>query len=459
MDARSIQVKLDERNTSPYVYHGMGVQWDPYNVHPVTDEEWQLITKRVDYLSPYFVRLMIYAPTYCRGFNLAGEPVYQFDCPAVRSLLRELDYLESRGIMVVLGEWEAPGRFGGVFEGINAGHPAWAKIISGLLKFLIVEKGYTCIRYFNYVNEANSEWSWCADYDQWQQGIAYLHEQLCKLGIENRIGIVGPDSVWDEGNSWLRRIAADRETDARIALYDVHMYPTIEEIQSGDIQRQIAEQRALVSGKDFYMTEVGMVTGKAMGDSQTYIREFCYGVLMADVACQVINGGFAGVSIWDLDDAMHNQGNGYPREDIRSLKQWGFWNSVAGRVFGQPEEERIRPHFFTWSLMCRLFKYGSTVYVPQFTGAEGSALRVLAMSKDGRAAVMLVNDGHEDLNIGITLPKCQNACGAWEKYEYVQENLQVDADGFPVCSGRIQSEKGTVMVRLEKQSVVFLAEV
>ena len=202
-----------------------------------------------------------------------------------------------------------------------------------------------------------------------------------------------------------------------------------------------------------------MVTGKAMGDSQTYIREFCYGVLMADVACQVINGGFAGVSIWDLDDAMHNQGNGYPREDIRSLKQWGFWNSVAGRVFGQPEEERIRPHFFTWSLMCRLFKYGSTVYVPQFTGAEGSALRVLAMSKDGRAAVMLVNDGHEDLNIGITLPKCQNACGAWEKYEYVQENLQVDADGFPVCSGRIQSEKGTVMVRLEKQSVVFLAEV
>lgn len=299
----------------------------------------------------------------------------------------------------------------------------------------------------------------CADYDQWQQGIAYLHEKLCSLGINDQIGIIGPDSVWDEGNSWLKRIDADREMNERIALYDVHMYPTIEEIQSGKVQQQIAEQRALVSGKDFYMTEVGMVTGKAMGDSQTYIREFCYGVLMADVACQVINGGFAGVSIWDLDDAMHDQENGYPREDIHSLKQWGFWNAVAGRVFGQPEEERIRPHFFVWSLLCRLFKCGSTVYVPQFIDVEESNLRVLAMTKEGRTTMMLVNDSSENLNVSITLSERREKKAVWEKYEYVQENRQVDSDGFPVCSGKIQSEEGSVMVRLEAQSVVFLTEI
>ena len=38
--------------------------------------------------------------------------------------------------------------------------------------------------------------------------------------------------------------------------------------------------------------------------------------------------------------------SGYPDSDIRSLKQWGFWNSIAGRVYQQPEQEKIRPHFY-----------------------------------------------------------------------------------------------------------------
>lgn len=460
MEPKQIQARLDLRHTTSYPYHGMGVQWDPYTVHPVTDEEWKLICKRVDFLRPYFVRLMIYAPLYCKGFNASGEPVYKFDSSAVQALLKELDYLEAHGIMVVLGEWEAPGRFGGAFEGINAAHPAWAKIISGLIKFLVIDKGYTCIRYFNYINEANSEWSLCADYDQWRAGISHLHAALEQLGLAEKIGIVGPDSVWDEGNSWLKRLGSDKETDDCISLYDVHMYPTIEEIQSGDVQRQIAEQRAIVSGKDFYMTEVGMVTGKTMGDSQPYVREYCYGVLMADVAAQVINGGFAGVSIWDLDDAMHNQDNGYPKEDIRSLKQWGFWNSVADRVFNQPEEESIRPHFFTWSLMCRLFEYGSQVLVPEIDHCEAHPLRILAMSKAGRVTVMLVNGGDADLSVELSFSGWSALPDQLDEYRYTREERHIDADGFPIKCGNTRAvQRETTQVEVPAESVIFLTSV
>ena len=56
---------------------------------------------------------MIYANTYCEGFDDEGNPIYDFDSLANQALIRELDYLESRDIEVVLGEWETPGRFGG----------------------------------------------------------------------------------------------------------------------------------------------------------------------------------------------------------------------------------------------------------------------------------------------------------------------------------------------------------
>ena len=52
------------------------------------------------------------------------------------------------------------------------------------------------------------------------------------------------------------------------------MYPTIDEITNGTIEEMVAEQRSCVTGKDFYMTEIGMVTGKSDGDSQPYTKEF-----------------------------------------------------------------------------------------------------------------------------------------------------------------------------------------
>ncbi len=451
------RVKLSLDQASPYPYKGMGVQWDPYCIRP-NDEEWRTIMKRVDYLNPRFVRLMIYAPTYCTGLDKEGEPIFRFESEHMTSLIRELDELEKRHIPTILGEWEAPGRFGHAFEGIDAAHPAWAKMIGGLLRYLLIEKQYTCIRYYNYVNEANAEWSWCADYEQWRQGILQLQKEIDRLGLTDRIGIVGPDSVWDEGHTWLRRLREDSQVNDHIAAYDVHMYPTMEEIQTGDVQRQTTEQRCIAPDRDFFMTEAGMVTGKCMGDSQPYVREYCYGVLMADLACQVISSGFSGVAIWDLDDAMHNQKNEFPPEDIRSLKQWGFWNSVAGRVFQQPEDEKIRPHFFTWSLMCNLFVPGSRVLLPQMEAAV-PGMRVLAMVHEGKLSLMIVNDGTEDVTVQLHLPTNDHV-SQWDVYRYTEDGCKTDRDGFPVPSERIVlPENAQHIAYSPASSVLFMKQI
>lgn len=438
----------------------MGAYQDPYVVHPLTDEEWQTVTKRVDFLNPAFVRCMIYANTYCEGFDDEGNPIYDFDSLANQALIRELDYLESRDIEVVLGEWETPGRFGGEFEGITVDDPRWASIIGGFLDYLINQKGYTCIKYFNYVNEANSDWSYCGDFDKWQTGINYLHTELDKYGLNEKIKITGPDTVWDSDNTWLKEINSNQDLDAKIGLYDTHMYPTIDEITNGTIEEMVAEQRSCVTGKDFYMTEIGMVTGKSDGDSQPYTKEFSYGVIMADAASQVMRGGFSGLAIWDLDDAMHDQQNGFPITDIRSLKQWGFWNSVAGRVFNQPEEEEIRPFFYTWSLMVNLFPRNSKI-IGSTANKELNGLRTVGMEKDGQMTYMIVNDSNSPKEVTIDVKNLNANNLKLFKYDYFDNDRKVDSNGYPVASKVLENvnlEEG-YEVSLPSGGVVMLSTI
>ena len=227
------------------------------------------------------------------------------------------------------------------------------------------------------------------------------------------------------------------------------MYPTINEITNGIIEEMVAEQRSCVTGKDFYMTEIGMVTGKSDGDSQPYTKEFSYGVIMADAASQVMRGGFSGLAIWDLDDAMHDQQNGFPITDIRSLKQWGFWNSVAGRVFNQPEEEEIRPFFYTWSLMANLFPRNSKI-IGSTANKELNGLRTVGMEKDGQMTYMIVNDSNSPKEVTIDVKNLNANNLKLFKYDYFDNDRKVDSNGYPVASKVLEN------VNLEEEYEVSL---
>ncbi|MBS5370498.1 MAG: carbohydrate binding domain-containing protein [Longibaculum muris] len=450
-------VEFDVNHVITEDFKGLGVQWDPYQVHPLTDREWKMVTDRVDYLNPQFVRCMIYATTYCKGVDKNGKPIFDFENKEMKPLIQQLDYLQDRQIETVFGEWEAPGKVGGAFEGITCDNPVWAEMIAGLMDYLINEKGYTCIKYYNMVNEANSDWSYCGDYDLWQKGIKNLHKEFKKIGIEDKVKITGPDTVWDRNHQWLKNIENDPDMKEKIGLFDVHMYPTYDEITSGYIEKFVTEQRQTVTGQDFYMTEIGMVTGKVDGDTQKYAKEFCYGAIMADAAAQVLRGGLSGVAIWDLDDAMHNQGNGYPDSDIRSLKQWGFWNSIAGRVYQQPEQEKIRPHFYTWSLMTHLFPRHCQII--QSTAENNlNGLRTVGMKlPNGDITYMIVNNSNVAKKVTVK-DNSQITSRKVLQYNYFDNDRIVNEQGYPVVKEVKENVNfvNGVDVELPSGGVVFL---
>ncbi len=121
---------------------GFGFQWDPSDVWDYTDAQWQRVVERVDFIRPQFVRVCTSAGHYCRGFDAQGQRIYQWDSAPAKRLLRILDYCQQRGVAVMLGEWGAP-------FGMSWDDPRWSRVIGDCVEYLVRQRGYRCIRYYN----------------------------------------------------------------------------------------------------------------------------------------------------------------------------------------------------------------------------------------------------------------------------------------------------------------------
>ena len=305
-------------------------------------------------------------------------------------------------------------------------------------------------------------------------GIGYLYDEMDRYQLNDKIKITGPDSVWDDEEIWLHNLAEDMETDSKIDLYDVHMYPTIEQIMNGEMQQRIQMQRRIVGDKNFYMTEIGMVTGKEDGDSQPYVKQYCYGVIMADCAAQIMNGGLSGVAIWDMDDAMHDQDNGFISSDIRSLKQWGFWNSVAGRLYNEPQEENLRPHFYTWSLLTHLFPVDCSIlnakeciwhengeHASCIVGLRASAMKKVDENGKEDVSVVIVNNSHVPRGVDLQVRGLELSKRKIYQYNYFENDRITDENGFPIKKISMDHKDLERGIHLELLSggVIFLSTI
>lgn len=133
-------------------YMGCGVQWDPYDVHGdggrLSAADRIRLEKRLDYLSPRIIRVMVSIGPYLTDgrFDPASD---------MEDLHMILGYCTGRSIPVVFGDW------GGGFVDVAAKTVDENRMEQSakLVRYLLEDCGYTCIRYFNMVNEPNGSWS------------------------------------------------------------------------------------------------------------------------------------------------------------------------------------------------------------------------------------------------------------------------------------------------------------
>ena len=452
---------------------GFGVQWEyegqfsDNNIsNAVWAARWPEIKRRVDFMRPAILRVCHDASMYSRIEN--GRIVLDFDSPHMQAMYQLLDYAQSREIPVVFGEWFLPVPYFKVITSVA--DPRWSEeLIVPFLKHLREKRGYTNIVYFNLMNEP---WGLAdgngpglkVDFTAWKAAIIRLHSTLEKAGLQDKVGIVGTDGPGDFGH-WIEQTVKDAELRSCLAAYEYHLYAHLNSdywlpsLLEGKLEfGELLPRRLLVNAYDpkgpdkpFFMGEAGIDDGN-IGDQQTNRFNFAYGVWMADYAIQSMRAGQAGLIAWNMDDAMHSVWGTY---GPLALKGWGFWNSLGGTKGYPADDFAIRPWFYTWSLLCRLFPRGSKPLAVSDSG--DSACRVAAARLPGGGlSFAVVNECQTPRSVRVVLSGSGRV--TLHEYRYFAADRPVDEHGFPVPSNIRKSVKTAegFTVRLPAAGVVFL---
>ena len=456
-------------------YIGNGVEWDPYDEakswgQEVSDEDWGKLYERLDYMRPPYVRCMINSPyRYYDAATGKYDKHRNFD-----SLSRLLKYCTEKGITVVYGEYNPP-----TWE--MKADSRWIEMSVDYLNFLVNDCGYSCIKHFVIFNEPDGDWaSTNGDYELWKSVLLRFRREMDKYpGLTDQVTFAGPDVVVGYKNpaspydavGWVKQTAA--ELDSLIGVYDIHAYPGQHEVRSGHYseilplyKQSVPQHKKIILGEAGYkykqladsalMAEYNRrVEGHPFTkgtDCNMLVYDYFYGLDMPLLAMEVMNNGLSGVAAWMLDDAMHSKWDSGNTEDI---KIWGMWNILGEEVFGKPDEEEMRPWFYTWSLMCRFFPAGTDVLKTEIVSADKSVYAV-AGSWEGKTTVALVNVGDEDYNLRIRLPKKMQDASL---YVYEEENMQKNKQGFPVAAEEGLNVEETYATTLKASSFRLLTEI
>ncbi len=426
MNPKNINNDLIIRSTpvSAIPFVGIGPQWGGYDnilrwtgSSTFNTKDWEALEERVQFLRPGLVRIMA-----SQGWNYYQNGVYS---PAISEgvLFRILDFCQENGIQVMYGEWGEEALPNGEVDA------AWLERSTDFLKYLLDTRGYTCLKYYNMCNEPAGDWSSIGgDYSLWQRTYEQLLSLMEAKGLNNRIEVIAPDvAIWNDTSlsDWITRPAA--YFGDKIQAYDIHSYPTDDQVKGGSYRKVIAHYRSIVpDGKAMIMGELGFkynpnsahgITNVARiaddpfagDDSNMMIYDAFYGVDVADAVVQNMLAGYDGVILWNMDDAMYSD-NG------DKLKRWGFWNIFGEEKFGSSADEAIRPWFYPMSLLCRYFPNGSTIYPVDVPEKKG--LQAVSAKKDGRTTIALVNSHASSYTLHLKAEERLHLQGA-KVYQYI----------------------------------------
>lgn len=465
MQQAEVNFVLDADSVISTSYLGNGVQWDPYQLDygkgrvTISDSDWNKLYARLDHMRPQFIRMMVYTTDYLK--NGKFDETYDFD-----QVSKMLDYCQTRDVTVMLGDW-----------GGKMIDPKTNRIDTFMLSnaaryadFLVNRKGYSCIKYYNMINEPNGDWSSNqGNYDLWAKAIRYFDGRMHDYKLANKVGLAGPDAaIWDASESWWVDSCATQFNQA-IKLYDIHTYPPKSTVNSGEYSEIIrAYKEKVPPGSQIIMGEIGLkflktdtllekenneriakVPHASREDSQMFVYDHFYGADMADALFQTMNEGFSGALIWMLDDAMHSK----TEEGPDKLKIWGFWNILGEEYFGGAAEEAVRPPYYAWSLLSKYIPKGSTVYA--IKALEKQQVRAIAVSHNGKYTLGVVNVSGHTRTVSLkstSMPVLENV----RQYNYIEGDILKEGDcmQLPNATGMSLDLKKGLFLELPSEGLV-----
>lgn len=448
-------------------YIGNGAQWDPYDEAiawgcELTDKHWDKLLTRVEFMKMGFVRCLINSP-----YTYYDAETNSYDKNRNnQSILRLLQFCTDNNITVLFGEYNPP-------KWEMKQSQQWVEWAVDYLNYLVVEKGMSCIKYYNFFNEPDGAWaSTDGDYEMWLDMFNRFHAKMQEYPeLVGKVEMAGPDAVIGYKNpksafdavGWVAETA--KRVDDKIGLYDVHAYPGQHAVRSGKMREELKKYVAVTptdkpivlgeAGYKYYDKEDAHLAAEYQkrcvnhpftkgSDCNMLVYDYFYGLDMPLLCMSAMNVGYSGMAVWMMDDAMHSNGDSGKIEDV---KLWGFWNTLGEDVFNDASQEEIRPWFFSFSLMSRYFPGNCKimeVVLPELEGVYASA----NIASDGSKTVSLVNFSDNDYTISLKDFDMSNA----KEYDYIENKLKVDKNGLPLPTREGVELKKSETISLPKQS-------
>ena len=449
---------------------GNGVEWDPYDEaiswgSEVSDEDWEKLYKRMDFMRPQYVRCMINSPfTYYDNGSFVPER-------NERNVIKLLSWCQKNSASVIWGEFNPP-------KAELKGSREWVEMSVSYLNRLVEHYGFNCIKHFVIFNEPDGNWA-CTDgdYDFWESMVVRFEEEMRRYPALSGITIAGPDAVLNYRNpasefdsyGWVSQTAS-RCGDV-VGLYDIHCYPGQHYVRSGSFGHDVGKVRSLVpqdrrfvfgeGGYKYHDPEDSTLLAEYWRrvdkhkftkgtDCNMLVTDWFYALDMPIFAMEAMNNGASGIAAWMLDDAMHSSGDSGKAEDV---KIWGMWNILGSEVFGAPSLETPRPWFYTWSLICRCFPSSSDILRIDSNLPSGVYASASCVSPT-ESSLVLVNVNDFPVKLKIRLPQ-ESSGSLWRRFTIMQSK---EKDVAALTSGNVEIASSSRMsLCLEPESFTALS--
>lgn len=417
-------------------FMGFGVEWDSNGYLPnnITDDDFELIKKRVQWMKFPVVRVMMLSK-WC----YKGNGIFDWNSKEMQILYRNLDLCEELGITVFLTDWGCEASWLTIPEIRQTDDPKYANIIGEYMTYLKEVKKYDCIQYFIFGNEPNLE---VKNWKRWKAGFLNVHEEFKKRKLDDKIILTGSDQ--SDGDDW-HRLAVDQLQD-KIGAYDFHYYHKLDVEPLVDMYSYFRNLWDYVPANDpssknkpLIIAEAGIIKvhegytaahNSLSGDSD-------YGIRIAEYAINGINAGSWSVFAWMLDDNSHYNFNN------------GMWKNKAS-------DFELKPWFYSWSLLSRYFRPEQQILKTSIDPHQNGIKCLAAYDKKKKAwTICVVNPTNESQSIRLKAQKGGKV--QLKKYIDTQMNSKKDSDGFPepVEIGKYNLKKGIDITCEAKSMVLF----
>jgi len=426
--AGATDVIVDTNDVAVGNFGGFGAEWDPYEFSARSPVP-QLVRDRIGFMRLPFVRVRMFASWYSDVNN-----DYDFSSAAMQPLYHILDAAKANGTDVVLTEW---GQREWSEDPWPIDDPRYAKAVADGLDYFINTRGYTNIRYIVISNEPDL---FQPSYSRWSSGIVNLHRELRARDLLGEVRVMGPDICCTDG--WWEPSLAD--LNEQITAWDRHHYPDPEDVYDGAAEGFVRSVWEQVRSSDPDWTTKPFILGEA-GFQTSDKSTPGYAIDIADYAIQATRAGTSMMSAWMLDDESYPGGL-----DTDPLDFYGMWSTRASG-------SALKPWFYTWSLLSRLVRPGSTLYL----ATQPTHIRALAAHhpSTGTWTFVLVNrESTRAQNVTVKVPGHSEVTYSQYLFNGIDGSGPRDANGFPlpVASGRSGDLGIGITLAIPANSVAYL---